>query len=321
MTSNRKNIGVVLCTYNGEKFLRQQLESILVQTRPPEQILILDDCSKDRTVSIIMDFAKRDKRIRLIQNETNLGYTKNFEKGLSLCDTDFIALSDQDDIWLPEKLERLAAELEANPGSGMAFCNAEYMLADGTRTGHVVFPEGNGFTDDPVLARRGLIEKQWNVHGNFILLEAEMKNLILPNPIVRSHGHDSWICLNAFFLRHPRYISEPLSRYRLHKNMASGAIESALKGTPFAFKKNPWYHPQRLSKNLLRALLSPFKHHRKIRDRKLRAYNSATDMLNTVTQLLKMRQALKLPELSPEELIFIKKKMAEWESILSSTAD
>src|SRR4030067_269521 len=99
----RKSIGVVLCTYNGEKYLREQLDSILCQTRAPDQILILDDCSNDRTIEIIENFLKKDGRIRLIRNETNLGYARNFEKGISLCETDFIALSDQDDIWFNDK--------------------------------------------------------------------------------------------------------------------------------------------------------------------------------------------------------------------------
>ena len=318
MLFNKKSIGVVLCTYNGERYLRQQLESILAQSRPPTQILIFDDCSKDRTVAIAQSFAKEDPRIRLIQNKANLGFIRNFENGIALCETDFIALSDQDDIWLPEKLERLAAELEANPDAGMAFCNAEYILADGTWTGHLVLSEGNGFIDDPVKARNWLLERKGSIPGNLILLDAEMKNLILPNPATRSHAHDSWICLVAFFLRHPRYVSEPLSLYRLHQNMASGAIALVLKGTPYEFKKKKWYPPHRLAKNLLRALLSPFKHRKKIRDRQLRACNLAADMLSTLEQLLKKRQLLGLPKLSLEEQLFFQKKRAEWTSVLSS---
>lgn len=320
MSSNRKSIGVVLCTYNGGKYLRQQLESILAQTRPPEQILILDDCSKDGTVAIAQRYAKGNPRIRLIQNETNLGFIRNFEKGITLCEMDYIALSDQDDIWLPEKLERLAAELESNPGAGMAFGNAEYIMADGTRTGHLVLPEGNGFTNDAAKARNWLLDRKGSVPGNFILLEKEMKGLISSNPAIRSHAHDSWICLVGFFLRHPRYIHTPLSLYRLHPDMASGAVALVLKGTPYALKKKKWYHPKRFLKNLLRAFLSPFNHHRKIRDRQLRAYNLAADMLGTLEILLEKRQALGLPELSPEELQFFNKKRAEWASVLSSPA-
>lgn len=318
MSSNRKSIGVVLCTYNGEKYLSQQLESILAQTRQPDQILILDDCSSDRTVAIIKNFAALDNRIHFIQNETNLGFIRNFEKGIALCETDFIALSDQDDIWLPEKLERLAAELEAHPGAGMAFCNAEYMLADGTRTGHLFSQEMKGVVDDPVLARKGLLDRKWCVQGNFILLDAEMKKLILPNPIARSHAHDAWICLNAFFLRNPRYVSEPLSLYRLHNKMASGAIAFVLNGAIYKAMKRKWYHPQRFTKNLIRALLSPFKYRKKIRDRQLHAYHSAADLLNTLEQLLEKRRLLGLPELSAEEQFFFQKKKTEWALILSS---
>lgn len=319
MPSNRKSIGVVLCTYNGEQYFRQQLDSILAQTRPPEQILILDDCSSDSTVAIAKSYAKLDKRISLIQNETNLGFIRNFEKGITLCEMDFIALSDQDDIWLPEKLERLATELEANPGSGIAYCNAEYMLADGTRTGHVFFPEEDKVTNAPVLARIELLERRRCVQGNFILLDAEMKELILPNPIARTHGHDAWISLNAFFLRHPRYVPEPLSLYRLHQNMASGANTLVLKGTPYEFKKKKWYHPHRLTKNLLRVFLSPFKHRKKVRDRQLLAYNTAADLLTALELLLEKRRLLGLPELSPEEHLYFQKKRAEWASVLSSS--
>lgn len=320
MPSNQKSIGVVLCTYNGEKYICQQLDSILAQTRPPEQILILDDCSSDHTVAIVKDYAKIDQRIRLIQNETNLGYTRNFENGIALCNMDFIALSDQDDIWLPEKLEHMAAKLEANPSAGMVFCNAEYILADGTRTGHLVSQEANGCTNDPILARKGLLERKWCVQGNFILLDAEMKKLILPNPISRSHGHDAWICLNAFFLRDPQYISAPHSLYRLHNNMASGAITFVKNGT-LNTVKHKRYHPKRLTKNLIRAFLAPFKYKKKIRDRQLRAYNNAADLLNTLEQLLEKRKLLRLPDLSLEEHLFFQRIKAEWTSILSSTSE
>lgn len=165
MPSSRKSIGVVLCTYNGEHYLREQVESVLQQSRPPECVLILDDASKDRTVAIAKSFAKSDGRIRLIRNKTNLGYVRNFEKGISLCNTDLIALCDQDDVWFPDKLARLSAELENNPGSGIAFCNAEYILADGTRTGHTILDRNDASVNDPVDARKRLLERRWNVPG------------------------------------------------------------------------------------------------------------------------------------------------------------
>lgn len=308
--SKPKTIGVVLCAYNGARYLREQIDSILAQTRPPSLILILDDCSKDDTAAIAESYARKDPRIRLIRNESNLGYAKNFEKGISLCDTDFIALSDQDDIWLPEKLERLAAELESHPGSGMAYCNAEYMLADGTRSGHPVFAESDGFTADPVQSRRGLLEAKWNVHGNFILLESEMKTLIVPNPIIRSHGHDSWICLNAFFLRKPRYVSTPLSLYRLHPDMASGAISMALKGTPYDYKKK--WTLRRLKRTVIRLFTAPLTRSKRHRERRERTCSYASDNLQVLELLLEKRRHLDLPPISAEESRFFDQMRSKW---------
>ena len=317
MSFSRKSICVVLCTYNGEKYLCEQLESILGQTRPPEKILILDDGSHDRTVEIAEGFAKKDHRISLIKNELNLGYARNFEKGISLCETDYIALSDQDDVWFPGKLERLAYELDTHPGAGIAYCNAEYMTADGIRTGHLFFDNNSPCMADPVQARRGLLEKQWNVHGHLIVIDSEMKSFILPNSFTRTHGHDSWICLNAFFLRSPRYISDPLAYYRIHPLMASGAHLHVLRGTPFEFKKK-WYDSRRLAKNLIHIMSSPFTRYGKLRERKLRAYQNASDMLTILETLLEKRKHLNLPDISPDESLFFQKKRAEWQAIRSS---
>jgi len=322
MSISRKTIGVVLCTYNGEKFLSQQLESIMCQTRPPARILILDDGSSDRTCSIAHSFAENDSRIHLIQNETNLGFIHNFEKGMSLCETDLIALCDQDDVWFPNKLERLAAELEAHPGSGMAYCNAELITADGTPTGHIFFNGQNRFSEDQSYARSVLLERRFSIPGNFILLESELKDIVLPLQYTRTHAHDALICLNAFFLFKPRYIPEPLTFYRLHSNQASGAFGGAyaffLKGTQSEFKKKKWYDLKRLSRNLKRAILSPFKHSEKIRERRERAYNGASDMLVIIEQLMNQRRQLKLPELSSQEHHFIQKMKSEWLALLSS---
>lgn len=91
---------VAMCTYNGEKYIKEQLESIIHQTLPPDEIIICDDGSNDHTISAI----KETMRVwrgswMLVQNEKNLGYKKNFQKAISLCQGDIIYLSDQDDVW------------------------------------------------------------------------------------------------------------------------------------------------------------------------------------------------------------------------------
>lgn len=100
-------ISVVMATYNGECFIREQLLSILNQTMSVDEIIICDDNSRDNTVQIIKDIQKEYKNIdiRLIQNNNNLGYKLNFKRVLSFCDADFIFLCDQDDIWLENKVE------------------------------------------------------------------------------------------------------------------------------------------------------------------------------------------------------------------------
>ncbi len=97
-------VSIAMTTYNGEKYLSAQLDSILNQTYKNLEIIICDDCSTDDTRQILTNYSKKDSRIKLFFNDKNLGYSKNFQKAISLCTGNFISLSDQDDIWIPEKI-------------------------------------------------------------------------------------------------------------------------------------------------------------------------------------------------------------------------
>lgn len=109
-------ISVVMATYNGERFIREQLLSIFNQTMSVDEIIICDDNSRDNTVQIIKDIQKEYKNIdiRLIQNNNNLGYKLNFKRALLFCDADFIFLCDQDDIWLENKVEVMMQIMNVN---------------------------------------------------------------------------------------------------------------------------------------------------------------------------------------------------------------
>src|SRR5215212_2843702 len=101
-------ISVAMCTYNGAEFLSAQLQSIMAQSRPPDEIIICDDVSIDTTRSLLRQFATESSiPITLHFNDQNLGSTKNFEQAITLCTGDVIALSDQDDVWRTDKLQVL----------------------------------------------------------------------------------------------------------------------------------------------------------------------------------------------------------------------
>ncbi|WP_281509083.1 glycosyltransferase, partial [Faecalibaculum rodentium] len=104
-----------MAVYNGEKYLKTQLESILSQTEPVDEIIIVDDGSSDNSVEILRKYSQKDTRFKIFQNRTNLGYKQNFRKAISLCHGDMIFLSDQDDCWFPEKVRTMKAVMENHP--------------------------------------------------------------------------------------------------------------------------------------------------------------------------------------------------------------
>ena len=101
-----KTVSVVMCTYNGAKYLREQLDSIISQTYPIYELIVQDDCSTDETVAIIKEYMETYSFIKLYVNEHNLGFNQNFKSATMKATGDYVAISDQDDVWFPEKLEK-----------------------------------------------------------------------------------------------------------------------------------------------------------------------------------------------------------------------
>lgn len=109
-------ITVVMTTYNGEKFILEQLDSLRNQSREIDEVLILDDCSKDETINIISEYIKFNKldKWKIIKNNYNIGWKRNFYEGFKLATGDIIFPCDQDDIWHEDKIEKMASIIEAN---------------------------------------------------------------------------------------------------------------------------------------------------------------------------------------------------------------
>ncbi|MDY6263405.1 MAG: glycosyltransferase [Fibrobacter sp.] len=112
--TNTKKISIALATYNGEKYLSELLDSLLTQTVLPDEIVVSDDCSKDNTIQILRDYSKK-LPIKVLCNESNLGVNKNFEKAVKMCSGDYILICDQDDVWLPNNIEKKICILEKMP--------------------------------------------------------------------------------------------------------------------------------------------------------------------------------------------------------------
>ena len=108
-----KLVSIAMATYNGEKYLRKQLESIYNQTYKNIEFIVCDDRSSDKTVKILQEYQNK-YGLKFFINEQNLGFVKNFEKAASLCTGEYIAFADQDDVWLPDKIEILLSEIGNN---------------------------------------------------------------------------------------------------------------------------------------------------------------------------------------------------------------
>ncbi len=114
-TQKKKTVSVVMCTYNGEKYIREQLDSLLLQTIQPNEIIVIDDCSTDSTYKILCNYKEQHPNlIHLERNNQNLGINKNFFKAMDMATSDYIAISDQDDIWEPNKIEEQIQAINEN---------------------------------------------------------------------------------------------------------------------------------------------------------------------------------------------------------------
>ena len=129
-------ISVAMASYNGENYIWEQLESIYCQTMNVDEIIIVDDCSKDRTVLIVNDFIKKypDCNIQLVENKENLGYKKNFHKAISMCKGDVVFLCDQDDRWLKNKVEIMKNILDEHEEIALLSSSFFYMDGNGEKS-------------------------------------------------------------------------------------------------------------------------------------------------------------------------------------------
>jgi glycosyltransferase involved in cell wall biosynthesis len=218
-------LSVAMCTYNGARFLPEQLESIAAQTRLPGELVVCDDRSTDESVEIVRNFARRAPfPVRLEINEENLGSTKNFEKAISLCQGEIIALADQDDVWHAEKLSCIANVLEHDEHIGAVFSNAELIDEDSRPLEGTLWSSFLFSSSEQKKFERGeglkVLLKHATVTGATMAFRSKFRGLALPIPPKQVHDH--WIVLLIASVSQLASIRTPLVRYRRHQAQQIG---------------------------------------------------------------------------------------------------
>jgi glycosyltransferase involved in cell wall biosynthesis len=206
-------VSIAMCTYNGAKYIHEQLDSLLAQTYQNLEIIIVDDCSKDQTVSILRQYEIQDKRIKVFVNEINIGFIENFSKAISLCSGEFIALADQDDIWKKEKIEVFMDTIENN-----VLIYSDAILIDEhslPKNEQLIRPENqlvSGHCNKAFLFMNC-------VSGNTLMFKRELVDYILPIPQVSYH--DMWIAFIASSVGSITFTEESMIYYRRHEEQVT----------------------------------------------------------------------------------------------------
>ncbi|MDO8264610.1 MAG: glycosyltransferase [Gallionella sp.] len=235
---------VVLCTFNGERFIAEQLRSILAQTRPVDLISVYDDGSSDATLTLVeacaTEAAAVGVRICAVRNERNLGYAQNFGHGLERSSCEIVLFSDQDDVWEPTKVERLLGVMEQR-GCAMAFSDGTLIDAHGASIPGPTVLQGYGLSGGaeanfnarawPLLLRRNYV--------NGAAMAVRRKAAMGALPIPDAFPHDYWLALWLAEEGGIVCMPEPLYRYRQHQNNTIGVGRSTLHHQLAAIWRNP----------------------------------------------------------------------------------
>lgn len=217
-------ISIALCTCDGQNYLSEQLDSLLVQTFPPCELVVCDDVSQDESFAILESFAHRAPfPVRLYRNPQRLGISANFEQAIRLCAGDVIALCDQDDVWLPNKLAKFAESFAM--GMDWVCCDAEISDSGLHSLGYTLWQRANFDRNERKAAREGrffeVLVKHFVVAGATLAFKAQDRDRLLPIP----HGwhYDAWLAAALAATGKVGLVEMPLQRYRQHGNNALGA--------------------------------------------------------------------------------------------------
>lgn len=222
-----------MATYNGARYIREQLESILSQTIQDFELIICDDCSTDCTLEIVKEYADKDNRIQVFVNDENLGYRKNFEKTALMCKGNLVAFCDQDDIWLPNHL----AVLSENIGErDVCTANAEIINGEGISLGFKLsdFTRLNNWPDRPLDQAYTFFYYRNPFPGCNTLFRSTFLQKAFPIQNENIRLHDTWVdalaCLSGNGIC---YIDQVTMLYRFHSNSVTAGSRGVRRQSPY----------------------------------------------------------------------------------------
>ena len=225
-------ISVAMCTFNGGRYLEEQLESIARQSQLPSELVVCDDRSTDDTLTILKRFqSEAPFAVKVIQNGQRLGSTRNFDQAIGLARGGLIALCDQDDRWAPTKLERLSAMLDENPFLGGVFSDANLIDGDGQQVGLRLFEQHRFSTAkqlDFVACPTTTLLKHDVVTGATLMFRATIRRYC--SPIPASWVHDGWLAWMIALHSRLSLVAEPLIDYRIHAGQQLGVATTGVQG-------------------------------------------------------------------------------------------
>lgn len=211
--SNSKKVSVIMPVYNAQRFLREAIESVLAQTFCDFELILIDDCSKDNSYSILCEYEKLDSRVRIFKNECNKGvsYTRNF--GVSKARCDYVALIDSDDMWEQDKLKKQLELIDKYPDTDLCYTGSAFVDTD-SQMSDFVFSVPEKVTYKKLL-------KQNVVSCSSALLR---KSWLEKYPMAHDNMHEDFAVWLSILKDHgvARGIDEPLLIYRVDKNSKSG---------------------------------------------------------------------------------------------------
>jgi len=220
-------VSVVMCTYNGQRFLPEQLRSLVNQSRMPDELIVCDDCSGDDTLTILNEFSATSPFVTsVVTNETNIGVLRNFERALSRATGDVIFLCDQDDVWNQSKVRWMLECFERDSDTGIVISDAELVDENGLPIG-VTLWKAFGITNaviaayetDPLLF---LLTRPNIVTGAACAVSRRTLDLALPFPQSMAVLHDAWLGLAAAAKSQAKSEPRLTMKYRQHAGQLVG---------------------------------------------------------------------------------------------------